>query len=414
MFENEYLESTIVIVDDEPANVRLLERILEREGFSSIESTTDPRQFLALYTAKKPDIVLLDLHMPGLDGFGVMEQLAGRIAPSEFVPILVLTADITPQARKKALSAGAKDFLTKPVDPTEVVLRIKNLLQTRYLYRQLQEQNVDLEAKVAERTRELQQAQIEILERLARAAEYRDDETGHHAQRVGHMSAVIAHEIGLPDEQVVLIRRAAPLHDVGKIGIPDSILLKPGRLTDEEFGEMKTHTSIGAGILAGSRYPVLQMAEEIALYHHENWDGSGYMSMEAELIPLPAQIVHIADVFDALTHERPYKEAWPVDRALSEIRDLTGRFFDRTVTDALFAVHGKDRLLIEGAPPPVSAIFMENGAGGDRHKAAQRIAEAEARARKLPVDSTGGAAPSPAGPDAPAPSQPTDTGSGEA
>ncbi|MFW6205782.1 MAG: HD domain-containing phosphohydrolase, partial [Gemmatimonadota bacterium] len=332
MFEDEYLDATILIVDDEPANVRLVERILEREGYRHIESTTDPRKVLALYAATPPDILLLDLHMPELDGFGVMEQLEGRIPADDFLPILVLTADVTPRARDRALRAGAKDFLTKPVDPSEVVLRIRNLLQTRYLYRRLRDQNQNLERIVAERTRELQQAQIEILERLARAAEYRDDETGHHAQRVGHISAVIARELDFPDEQVVVIRRAAPLHDVGKIGIPDGILLKPGKLTDREFTEMKKHTSIGAGILAGSRFPVLQMAEEIALYHHENWDGSGYMEMPGNLIPRPDQIVHAADVFDALTHERPYKDAWPVDRALNEIRELTGRFFDETVT----------------------------------------------------------------------------------
>ena len=222
MFEDEYLQATILIVDDEPANVRLLERILQREGFESIESTNDPRHFLALYTAKRPDILLLDLHMPGMDGFAVMEQLKGRIPAGDFVPILVLTADVTPQARQKALTAGAKDFLTKPVDPTEVVLRIRNLLQTRYYYRQLQNQNETLERKVSERTRELENAQIEILERLARAAEYRDDETGHHAQRVGHTAALIARKLGLSDTDVVLIRRAAPLHDVGKLAVSPS------------------------------------------------------------------------------------------------------------------------------------------------------------------------------------------------
>ncbi|HSH45715.1 MAG TPA: response regulator, partial [Longimicrobiales bacterium] len=224
MLEEAYLDARIFIVDDEPANVRLLERILEREGFRNIESTQDPRRFLAFYTARKPDIILLDLHMPGLDGFAVMEQLKGRIPDDDFVPILVLTADITPEARKRALRSGAKDFLTKPVDPTEVVLRIRNLLQTRHYYRQLQNQNQTLERKVSERTRALEQAQVEILERLARAAEYRDDETGHHAQRVGHASALIGRELGLPEDQVLLIRRAAPLHDVGKIGTPDSIL----------------------------------------------------------------------------------------------------------------------------------------------------------------------------------------------
>ncbi len=380
MFQDEYLESRVLIVDDEPANVRLLERILQREGFRHIESTNDPRHFLALYAANRPDILLLDLHMPGMDGFAVMEQLKGRIAAHDFVPILVLTADITPAARQRALSAGAKDFLTKPVDPAEVVLRIRNLLQTRYYYRQLQDQNQTLERKVSERTREIERAQIEILERLARAAEYRDDETGHHAQRVGHIAALIARRLELPDTDVVLIRRAAPLHDVGKIGIPDGILLKPGKLTPEEFEEMKKHTAIGAGILSGSKFPVLQMAEEIALYHHENWDGSGYMKMEGALIPLSAQVVHAADVFDALTHERPYKRAWTVDEALEEINKLNGRFFDPRIAEALLAVHADGRLAIDGPPPPIADLFRTDR-GEDIKELAARAAKAEARAQ---------------------------------
>jgi putative two-component system response regulator len=387
MFEDEYLESKILIVDDEPANVRLLERILQREGFSSIETTNDPRHFLALYAAQQPDIVLLDLHMPVLDGFGIMEQLRGRIADDDFVPILVLTADITPQARQRALMVGAKDFLTKPVDPTEVILRIKNLLETRYYYGQLRRHNQTLERKVGERTRQIERAQIEILERLARAAEYRDDETGHHAQRVGHSSALIAHNIGLSDEEVVLLRRAAPLHDVGKIGIPDGILLKPGRLTAEEFEEMKKHTSIGAGILAGSKFSVLQRAEEIALYHHENWDGSGYMHMSGDIIPLSAQIVHVADVFDALTHERPYKRAWSTDEALDEIRDKSGLFFNAELVDALLAVHDAGRLEVTGAPPPIANIFRTDR-GDDIAELAARAAEAEARVQQGTPEST--------------------------
>ncbi|MFW6331119.1 MAG: HD-GYP domain-containing protein [Gemmatimonadota bacterium] len=380
MFDDDYRESKILIVDDEPANVRLLERILQREGFQEIDSTTDPRQFLARFTARRPDIVLLDLHMPGLDGFDVMEQLQARIPEHDFVPILVLTADITPEARQRALSAGAKDCLTKPVDPTEVILRIRNLLQTRYYYRQLQNQNDTLERKVAARTRDLKKAQIEILDRLARAAEYRDDQTGHHAQRVGHMSAVIARELGLTDADVMLIRRAAPLHDVGKIGIPDGILLKPGKLTEEEFEEMKKHTAIGAGILSGSQFPVLQLAEEVALYHHENWDGTGYMRMEGDLIPLPAQIVHAADVFDALTHERPYKRAWSVHEALEEIQNLDGRFFEPRVTRALMAVHAAGRLQVDGPPPPITDIFRSDSGERDEELTA-RAMRAETAAR---------------------------------
>jgi putative two-component system response regulator len=379
MFEDEYHDATILIIDDEPANVRLLERVLQREGFRSIESTHDPRQSLAMYTALRPDILLLDLHMPAMDGFAVMEQLKGRIPKDDFVPIVVLTADITAESRKRALSAGARDFLTKPVDPTEVVLRITNLLETRYYYSRLQDENASLERQVSDRTRDLERAQIEILERLARAAEYRDDETGHHAQRVGHTAALVARRLGLSDEEVVLVRRAAPLHDVGKIGIPDQILLKPGKLTEDEFNAMKRHTSIGAGILAGSRFPVLQMAEEIALYHHENWDGSGYMQMESSLIPLSAQIVHAADVFDALTHERPYKKAWPIQEALTEINDLKGTHFHPEVTRALSAVESEGRLRINGPPPPIADLFRTRD-DEDLEELAYRAAEAEARA----------------------------------
>lgn len=344
-------DARILIVDDEPANVRLLERILERDGFTEIESTNDPRHFLAIFGNKRPDMVLLDLHMPVLDGFAVLDQLRGRIGQNDFVPILVLTADITPQAKQRALSAGAHDFLTKPVDPTEVMLRIRNLLRTRVYYQQLQGQNEVLERKVRERTRKYEEAQIETLELLARAAEYRDDDTGQHAQRVGHLSALVAQEMEMEPEAVYLLRRAAPLHDVGKIGTPDSILLKPGRLTPEEFEEIKQHTTIGAGILAGSTFPVLQQAQEIALYHHENWDGTGYMGLEAATIPLTARIVHTVDVLDALTHERPYKKAWPIEEALQELVDLKDKMFDASTVDAVLRLHEAGKLDVTGAPP---------------------------------------------------------------
>jgi putative two-component system response regulator len=294
--------------------------------------------------------------MPGMDGFAVMERLRDRVADDDFVPILVLTADITPDARQRALTAGAKDFLTKPVDPIEVVLRIRNLLQTRYYYRQLQLQNQTLERKVSQRTQDLEQAQMEILERLARAAEYRDDETGHHAQRVGHTSALIARKLGFHEGDVGLLRRAAPLHDVGKIGIPDQILLKPGKLTENQFEEMKKHVSIGAGILSGSRFAVLKVAEEIALYHHENWDGTGYLGTTGDGIPIFARIVRAADVFDALTHERPYKAAWPVDDAIRVLRQQRETYFPADVIDALSALYAEGRLRVAGAPPAMPEV----------------------------------------------------------
>lgn len=324
----------ILIVDDEGANVRLLERTLRRAGFAEIAGTTDPRSVITLLTEFEPDLILLDLLMPHLDGFAIMELLKEAVPRDVYLPVLVLTADITPETRRKALAGGAKDFLTKPFDVDEVLLRIKNMLEVRGLHLELQSQNRMLEERVRERTRDLEEAHIDTFERLALAAEYRDDNTGQHTLRVGLTSALVARELGLPDAEVELIERAAGLHDVGKIGVPDAILLKPGKLTPEEFEVVKTHTSIGAQLLSGSRSPLLQLAEKIAWAHHERWDGSGYAGIAGEDIPLSGRITAIADVFDALTHDRPYKRAWPIEEALSEIESQRGRHFDPQVVDA--------------------------------------------------------------------------------
>ena len=332
-----FRDARLLIVDDEQANVDLLKRVLDRAGFSQVESTCDPRNASDLFVQHQPDLILLDLHMPHMDGLAVMDRL-NQLADASYLPILMLTGDMTPEARREALSRGAKDFVNKPFHSDEVLLRIRTLLETRFLYLQIQSQNQVLEAKVAERTLELESAQIEIIERLARAAEFRDDNTGQHTERVGQMAAVIAREIGLADGQVSLIRRAAPLHDVGKIGIPDAILLKLGKLTDDEFTLVKTHTRIGARILSGSRFNLLQLAEEIAFTHHECWDGSGYEGMTGESIPLGGRIVAIADVFDALTQKRPYKSAWPVTDAIAEIDRQRGRQFDPTIVAAFLRV----------------------------------------------------------------------------
>jgi putative two-component system response regulator len=327
----------ILIVDDEPANVDVLRRMLQRAGFNRLASTNDPREAAVLYIKLRPDLILLDLHMPEMDGLEVMDQL-NQIAEASYLPILMLTGDMSPEARREALSRGAKDFVNKPFNTEEVLLRIRTLLETRFLYLQIQTQNQLLEAKVRERTRELEAAQIEIIERLARAAEFRDDNTGQHTERVGQMAALLAKEIGLPDAQVSLIRRAAPLHDVGKIGIPDSILLKLGKLTPDEFALVKTHTTIGARILSGSRFSLLRLAEEIAFSHHERWDGSGYEGITRDSIPLAGRIVAVADVFDALTQKRPYKAAWPVADAIAEMDRQRGRQFDPDLVDAFLKV----------------------------------------------------------------------------
>lgn len=325
----------ILIVDDSDANIRLLERILHQAGYTHYQSTTDPRTVLTLYREFHPDLILLDLMMPHLDGLAVMEQLALEMLDGAYFPILVLTSDITLEAQRRALAAGAKDFVTKPFDPTEVLLRIGNLLETRYLHMQLHDQNKTLEQRVRERTQQLEELHLELLERLAVAAEYRDDATGQHTRRTGHTAGRLAQVLRLPKRLVELIRRASPLHDVGKIGIPDHILLKPGQLTPAEFEVMKTHTTIGARILSGGRFPLLQTAEKIAFTHHERWDGNGYpRGLKGEAIPLEGRIVAVCDAFDALTRDRPYKPAVSVDDALGELQRCAGTQFDPRVVNA--------------------------------------------------------------------------------
>ena len=343
MMSRAFRNARILVVDDESANIDALRRILVRAGFTRIESTTDSREASSLYVRHRPDLILLDLQMPHLDGLDVMAQL-NEIAEASYLPILILSSDVTPETRREALSRGAKDFVSKPFQEDEILLRIRTLLETRLLYIQIQSQNQLLEVKVRERTRALEEAQIEIVERLAVAAEFRDDNTGQHTQRVGQMSALLARQLGMPDAQVSLIRRAAPLHDVGKIGVPDAILLKLGKLSTEELDIVKGHTRIGARILSGGKFPLLRLAEEIAFCHHERWDGTGYARIPGPDIPIAGRIVAVADVFDALTQQRPYKAAWPVGDAIAEIDRQRARQFDSDVVDAFLRV-------IEGQRP---------------------------------------------------------------
>lgn len=330
------------MADDEETNLFLLESILEREGYAHVRSTTDPREVFALYREFQPDLILLDLMMPQLNGYEVMERLNMFIPEGVYLPILVLTSDVSREAKHRALSTGARDFLTKPFDRVEVLLRINNLLETRSLHLRLQDQNRALEERVRERTRDLEAAQLEMLERLAHTAECRDDETGRHIRRVGEISARVARVLGLGNREAELLGQAAPLHDIGKIGIPDGILLKPGRLTAAEFERMKTHTTIGAQLLAGGHSELVRLARTIALAHHERWDGSGYpQGLREEEIPISGRIVAVADVFDALTHDRPYKHAWTVDEARSELERQKGGQFDPQVVDAFLAVHSE-------------------------------------------------------------------------
>jgi putative two-component system response regulator len=349
-------QARILIVDDQVANIELLKRMLEHDGYTNVESTTDSSAVVPMCAQQPPDLLILDLHMPGVDGFEVLAQLKPWFEGRWF-PVLVVTADVTPEAKQRALTDGARDFLTKPFDMIEVLLRIRNLLEVRFFQLEARKQNLMLEQLVYDRTRDLDEARVEALSRLALAAEYRDDATGEHTQRVGRCSALIARMLGLPDVQVSLIRHAAPLHDIGKIGLRDSILLKRGRLTPEEIDEMRAHVSIGRSILSGSRSPLLKMAEEIAWTHHERWDGKGYLvGLTGDQIPLSGRITAVADVFDALVHERPYKDAWSIEDALAQIMRESSTHFDPLVVDAFRALDHEELVKPVGAFEPIEPV----------------------------------------------------------
>jgi putative two-component system response regulator len=350
----------VLIIDDEPANLLLLERLLQRAGYTELRSIADSREAMAALREYEPDVILLDLLMPYLDGFEILRLLADENAGKPYLPCLVLTADITAEARTRALSLGATDFLTKPFNGVELLLRLGNALRARYLSLAQENQNQLLEYRVRQRTEQLELARLEVIERLAYVSEFRDDETHRHTQRVGDLSASLARVLGLPERRVETIRRIAPLHDIGKIGIADAILLKRGKLSPAEFEQMKLHTVIGARILAGGRSRLIRMAEQLALTHHERWDGRGYPNgLAGADIPVISRIVSVADVFDALTHARPYKPAWLVELALTEIRAQAGSQLDPRVVEALCLVveHGaQNPNSPAGEPLPASAL----------------------------------------------------------
>ncbi len=331
----------ILIIDDEEGVLSLLEKILTRAGYMNVRTAADARMALPLFREFDPDLILIDLRLPFLDGVYVMQQLRQRAAPGTFLPVVLVTGDHTPEAREKALSAGANDFLLKPFDATEVLLRIRNLLELRRQYREVHEQ-------VERHQEELREIQIEMAERLARVAESRDSLDGSLPAQFGTMCAAIAEALGMPADQVDLIRWAAPLHDIGMIGMPE-ILVKPGTLSLEELDLLKTHTSLGSRVFSGSRSPILRMAEEIALYHHENWDGTGYTpGLSGNAIPLPARIVAVVDTYFAMTHDRPYQAARPIDEVLDWIREQSDRKFDPNVVRAFMDVYPQVNLPLLG------------------------------------------------------------------
>jgi putative two-component system response regulator len=334
---SEMEQSKILVIDDNPANVLLLEKMLRLNRFRNIMTLTDPRQAYDSIHQYHPDLILLDLQMPYLNGFEILEWLKNH-NETGLLPVLVITASDQKEDKLRALSLGASDFLGKPFDHLEVLIRIGNLLKMKGLHNQLQDSNHLLEKKVKRRTEDIKKLQVEVIDRLMRAAEFRDQVTGNHIVRIGEYTYLLAKKLGYEEEEAILISMASKMHDIGKVGIPDIVLLKAATLSPEEMRLMRTHTTIGAQILAGSKYYMLQIAEQIAKTHHEHWDGNGYPDgLKGEEIPLAGRITALADVFDALISTRSYKEKWPIEQVRSYIKEQRGRQFDPVVVDAFFA-----------------------------------------------------------------------------
>ena len=320
--------ATILIVGTQQTNSRILDGILRKARYTQIHATQNPAQVIPLVQELSPDLICLDLSIDESNGLPLMRQL-NMIRKKAYLPILMMTSEGDQETWLHALDSGAKDFLRKPFDRIEVLIRVRSLLEASLLHKAMRIQMETLEGIVHLRTRELKETQLDVVHRLAQAAEHRDNETGSHIVRMSHYAMVLGQASGMSEEECDILFHATPMHDVGKIGIPDRVLLKPGKLDADEWKIMKQHTVIGAKLLANSQSPVLQMGELIALTHHERWDGSGYPhQLAGEDIPLVGRICAIADVFDALSSKRCYKDPWPLEKTLEEIRSLSGIQFD--------------------------------------------------------------------------------------
>ena len=346
----------ILIIDDEPINVKVCQKYLKELGYKESVGLSDATRAIAQITEFKPDLVILDVMMPVVSGVDILRELRSKPELCQ-IPVLVLTASTDRSTKLSVLELGASDFLTKPIDPSELAPRVRNVLTVKQHRDNLKNYANQLEEAVRQRTLELEASRQDVIFCLARAVEYRDDVTGRHVERVGQYAAIIGQALGLDDKTTLMLEQAAQLHDVGKVGIPDEILLKPGKLSPDEFERMQRHTLfgkrivermsdrewtklrqhvvIGSRILDVPRSPLLTMAARIALTHHERWDGTGYpLGLAAEDIPLEGRITAVADVFDALSSRRPYKPAYPIDRCFEIIKEESGSHFDPKVVEA--------------------------------------------------------------------------------
>lgn len=357
------MNATIMIVDDEPINVRVVRKYLQDFGYENFLTTSESTAALEIIRKEQPDVLLLDVKMPRVNGLEILQAMRDD-ADLAHIPVLVLTAAKDAETKFKALFLGATDFLAKPVDPSELALRVRNALVVKAHHDHLADYSEKLECEVNRRTAELEASRQDVIHCLARAAEYRDSETGRHVIRVGLYAGIIGNELGFDRTRVKLLQQAAKLHDVGKIGVSDSVLLKPGKLSQEEFKLMQQHCDYGRNIIQRPEHhdgqwppqpatlkqsetdslldemndkgsPILALAAIIAQTHHEKWDGSGYpRGLKGEEIPIEGRITAVADVFDALSTQRPYKPAFPLEKCFGILKEGRGTHFDPRVVDA--------------------------------------------------------------------------------
>jgi len=349
----------IAIIDDEPTVTEVVRRYLEKAGYRSFAASTTPTDAMSFVVRENPDVLLLDIEMPTVNGLDVLQAIKTAKA-TQHLPVLMLTAEMASEVKRRALDIGASDFLAKPVDPHDLILRVRNALERKAYHDQLSREHARLEKEVRRRTAELTASREEVVHCLARAAEYRDDQTGRHVERVGKFVGIIARELGFDDERIELLELAAQLHDLGKIAIPDSILQKPGKLNPDERAFMRkhcafakkmllpipedqakllrSHAHLGTGQPHVRHSPLLALAARIAQTHHEWWDGTGYpLGLAGEDIPIEGRMTAVADVYDALSSQRPYKKAFSHDRCFTMLEEKRGTHFDPQVVDAFFA-----------------------------------------------------------------------------
>ena len=359
-------ESRIMIIDDEVVNIEIVQAYLEEAGFVNFTTTTESVNAVSMMRSLQPAIVLLDIKMPKVNGLDILSGMR-EDAQLRHVPVIVLTVSTDAETKLKALKLGASDFLAKPVDPSELRARLENVLAAKAYQDHLADYSERLEQQVKIRTNELIRSRQEAIHCLARAAEYRDDDTGRHVLRVGRFSAIVAKNLGFPQPAIDVLEQAAQLHDIGKMGIPDSVLRKPGALDPEEYelikkhcaigrriiqpisldelDVLKSHTSLGSEIMSvAPSSPVFKLAALIAETHHEKWDGTGYpLGLRGRDIPIEGRIVAVADVFDAISSDRPYKSAFPTKKCFEIIEEGRGAHFDPSIVDAFFA--GKEDII---------------------------------------------------------------------